>query len=346
MVLSHISPIQGLFQELLVKELRPSRNLLRVNNNNDANCLESISQLAASVMEKGLLQPIIVRQMHNNGYFEIIAGHRRFEACKLLGWSKIMCHLVEVDDKEAYEISLLENIQQKSMNPMEEARAFKKYVDTFGWGGESDLAQKISKTQEYISRRIRLLSLPQDMQDEIMRCRITLSMAQELFALHDDSESLQHVSQYIKESNPTSREVRQIIKVVSRSPQQFRELFSNRLEDNYYYYNKNNMRETDSIEEISKLSNSMFKKSILSIRIAIKTIDIMLDELVEEEEEEEEHSEDLAHNRQRRIIDEDDLYYRKWFLKEILMQHRLRLHEQIDVLVKQQHKAKRAMATI
>jgi ParB family transcriptional regulator, chromosome partitioning protein len=279
MVLSHISPIQGLFQELLVKELRPSRNLLRVNNNSDdANFLESISQLAASVMEKGLLQPIIVRQMHNNGYFEIIAGHRRFEACKMLGWSKIMCHLVEVDDKEAHEISLLENIQQKSMNPIEEALAFKKYVDTFGWGGESDLAQKISKTQEYISRRIRLLSLPQDMQDEIMRCRITLSMAQELFALHDDSESLQHVSQYIKESNPTSREVRQIIKVVSRSPQQFRKLFSNRLEDNYYN-NKNNMSETDSIEEISKLSNSIFKKSILSIRIAIKTIDIMLDEL-------------------------------------------------------------------
>ena len=104
------------------------------------------------------------------------------------------------------------------------------------------------------------------------------------------------------------------------------------------------MGETDSIEEISKLSNSIFKKSILSIRIAIKTIDIMLDELVEEEEEE--HFEDVASNRQRRIIDDDHLYYRKWFLKEILMQHRLRLHEQIDVLVKQQHKAKRAMAAI
>jgi ParB family transcriptional regulator, chromosome partitioning protein len=332
MGLSRISPVQGLFQELLVKELRPSSNLLRINDDDDdddAKCLESISQLATSLMEKGLLQPIIVRQTHNNGYFEIIAGHRRFEACKMLGWSKIMCHLVEVDDKEAYEISLLENIQQKSMNPIEEALSFKKYVDTFGWGGESDLAQKIGKTQEYISRRIRLLSLPQDMQDEIMRCRITLGMAQELFALHDDPESVKHVSQYIKESNPTSREVRQIIKVVSRSPQQFRELFSNRLENNYYQYHKNNMRETDSIEEISKLSNSIFKKSILSIRIAIKTIDIMLDELEEEEEEE-----------------KDDLYYRKWFLKEILMQHRLRLHEQIDVLVKQQHKGKRAMATI
>jgi hypothetical protein len=72
----------------------------------------------------------------------------------------------------------------------------------------------------------------------------------------------------------------------------------------------------------------------------------MLLSIVEEEEEEEEHFEDLAPNRQRCIFDDDHLYYRKWFLKEILMQHRLRLHEQIDVLVKQQHKAKRAMAAI
>jgi len=174
------SSTAGLFQELLLADLRSPVIPLRENR------MISIPQLAVSIAEKGLMQPIIVRPKGEEGYFEIIAGNRRFQACKMLGWSKIMSHIMEIDDdREAYEVSLIENLQQRSMNPIEEAKAFKKYVETFGWGGESDLSRRIGKSQEYISRRMRLLSLPEDTQNEIMRQRISIGMAQELFALDD-----------------------------------------------------------------------------------------------------------------------------------------------------------------
>src|ERR1051326_1579899 len=93
----------GLFEELLLDDLHPSSILLREN-------MISIPQLAVSIAEKGLMQPIVVRSKGDDGYFEIIAGNRRFEACKMLGWPKVMCHVMEVDDdKEAYEVSLIEN---------------------------------------------------------------------------------------------------------------------------------------------------------------------------------------------------------------------------------------------
>jgi ParB family transcriptional regulator, chromosome partitioning protein len=77
-----------------------------------------------------------------------------------LGWRKIICHILEIGDKDAFEISLIENIHRKSLDPLEEAEAFKEYVISFGWGGISDLAAKIGKSISYVDRRIRLLRLP------------------------------------------------------------------------------------------------------------------------------------------------------------------------------------------
>jgi ParB family chromosome partitioning protein len=119
-----------------------------------------------------------------------------------------MCHVVEVDDKEAYELSLIENLQQKSMNPIEEGKAFRQYVRKFGWGGESDLARRIGKSQEYISRRIKLLDLPEEMQQEIMRNRISVSLAQELFPLKE-SES-QEAIKFVEENHLNSEQTRQL----------------------------------------------------------------------------------------------------------------------------------------
>ncbi|MGA9150979.1 MAG: ParB/RepB/Spo0J family partition protein [Candidatus Nitrosopolaris sp.] len=98
-------------------------------------------ELAKSIQQKGLLQPILVRTL--DGYFEIVAGNRRFCACKALGWKKIACHIIELVDKQAFEVSLVENIQRKTISPLDEANAFKAYVSDFGWGGVSDLASKI-----------------------------------------------------------------------------------------------------------------------------------------------------------------------------------------------------------
>lgn len=133
--LSSSNLIAGLIEDVDIYKIRQPPEYYRSTPSN-------LNELANSIKRKGLLQPVIVRTKQD-GYFEMVAGNRRLQACKSLGWRKIICHIIELDDKQAFEISLIENIQRKSLSPIEEAYAFKSYVSELGWGGISDLATKI-----------------------------------------------------------------------------------------------------------------------------------------------------------------------------------------------------------
>ena len=167
-----------------------------------------LDELAVSIGEKGLLEPIVVRFVL--GGFEVVAGNRRLEACKMLGMRSIPCHIVDLDDREAFEVSLVENIQHETMNPFDEARAFKKYADDFGYGGISQLAEKIGMSQAYISNRIRLLALPKGVRDDVIRRRISPSVAQELVSLAEGETD--EIVEIIRERRLTMREVRRIVR--------------------------------------------------------------------------------------------------------------------------------------
>lgn len=168
----------------------------------------SLGELAASIKEKGLLEPIVVRPA--DGGFEVVAGNRRLEACKRLGLRSIPCHVTDLGDREAFEVALVENIQHETMNAIDEARAFEKYVDEYGYGGISELAAKIGKSQGYVSNRIRLLSLPKGVKEEVIRRRISPSVAQELVSLGDGGED--EIVEIIRERHLSMREVRRIVK--------------------------------------------------------------------------------------------------------------------------------------
>ena len=191
----------GFIEGLEIKKISPSRNALRSE-------MGPLDELAASISEKGLLEPIVVR--FAPGGFEVVAGNRRLEACKMLGMRSIPCHIVDLDDREAFEVSLVENIQHETMNPIDEARAFKKYADDFGYGGISQMAEKIGKSQGYISNRIRLLALPKGVRDDVIRRRISPSVAQELVSLGDDDAD--EIVEIIRERHLSMREVRRIVR--------------------------------------------------------------------------------------------------------------------------------------
>jgi ParB family chromosome partitioning protein len=191
----------GFMEGLEIKRISLSRNALRSE-------MGPLDELAASIAEKGLLEPIVVR--FAPGGFEVVAGNRRLEACKMLGMRSIPCHVVDLDDREAFEISLVENIQHETMNPIDEARAFKKYADDYGFGGISQLAEKIGKSQGYISNRIRLLALPKAVRDDLIRRRISPSVAQELVSLGDDGTG--EIVEIIRERHLSMREVRRIVR--------------------------------------------------------------------------------------------------------------------------------------
>lgn len=193
--------VPGLIEDVDISRIKSSRAPLRIQ-------LTNIEQLAQSIKEKGLLQPIVIRA-DDSGYFEIVAGNRRYNACKLLKWRKIPCHIIELDDKEAFEIALIENMQRKTLNALEEAIAFKKYVSDFGWGGVSDLAKKIGRSHAYVVKRIKLLDLPKNVLEAIEKSTISASVAEELYGL--DKKEQSELSELISKRNLSLRKVRNLV---------------------------------------------------------------------------------------------------------------------------------------
>lgn len=196
--------LSGYVDQVAVRKIHPSKRPLR----SDAQPLES---LMASIIDKGLLEPIVVRPMSDG--FEVVAGNRRFEACKKLKISRVPCHIVELDDKEAYEVSLTENLQRRTLNPIEEGRSFKKYVDELGYGSASELARRIGKSPSYVSRRIALLKLPKRIQNDLLLRGAKLWMAQELLPLNKTEHTSEVLAEFIVDSNITNRNrVRRLVK--------------------------------------------------------------------------------------------------------------------------------------
>ena len=166
--------VPGVIQDVSIFHIKSS-SFCRSNKD------DNLTDLSKSIQQKGLLQPILVRV--KGEHLEIVSGNRRYNACRLLGWRKIMCYIVELNDRDAFEVSLIENIQRKSLNPIEEAEAFKKYVTDFGWGGISDLAIKIGKSASYVTKRIGLLDLPANVIDSILNSDIPISIAEEISSI-------------------------------------------------------------------------------------------------------------------------------------------------------------------
>ena len=135
---------------------------------------EALEQLASSISENGVLQPILVRK-YGDGRYQIIAGERRFRASKLAGLSEIPAIVLEHDDKKAAEIALIENVQREDLNPLEEALGYKALAEEYGMTQE-ELSSRVGKSRSAIANTLRLLDLP----DEIL----TLVASKELSAGH------------------------------------------------------------------------------------------------------------------------------------------------------------------
>jgi len=242
----------GSIEDIDVSEISPSEYAVR-------SIVERVDELARSIQRLGLLQPIIVRA--NKVSFEIIAGNRRFRACKMLGLKKVSCHIVELDDKSAFEVSLVENVQRNTLNPIEEGLAFRKYVHEFGWGGISEFGQKISKSPSYISRRIKLVNLPQNILDLISQSSIDITTVEELLPV-EDNHAKSVLTELIRDENLSSRAVRQLVKNINTKDFDKDSIFI----------------QLDSSNEYTRLCKS-FDKAIIALRIAIKKLATMIEKI-------------------------------------------------------------------
>lgn len=126
---------------------------------------EALEELARSIEENGLLQPILVRE-YAGGRYQIIAGERRFRACKIAGIAEIPAIILDKDDRKVAEIALIENLQREDLNPIEEAMAFKALADDYGLTQE-EVSERVGKSRSAIANAVRLLDLPAPILDMV-----------------------------------------------------------------------------------------------------------------------------------------------------------------------------------
>jgi ParB family chromosome partitioning protein len=246
--------INGLLDNIDISKIKPFRYSYRRNINQD------LHELCYSINEKGLLHPIIVR-MIDDGEYEIVAGTRRYNACKLLGWRKILAHVVELDNKDAFEVSLIENIHSKNLNPIEEGRAFQDYITNYGWGGISDLATRLGKSIGYVDRRIRFLDLPTDVIDSLSEGSLSLSIADELLPLKE-KEQQSKLAELIKKRKLSSRQVRELKTEMKSS-------------DNPYDV----LDFQTKIIDIDAKTQKSFDKAIIAIRLAMNKLASVINDI-------------------------------------------------------------------
>ena len=244
----------SIIDQIEMKMIRPSS--FAVRDKFQKYC-EDDESLIISIREHGLIQPILIRPLSHG--FEIVAGHRRYQACKSLRWRFIPCKVCEMTNKQAFEIQLSENIQRKSMDPIEEAEAFRRYVIDFGWGGVSDLAKKIGKSEEYVSHRIQLLKLSEETKRKIASNMLNVSKAIEISTIPIEKQS--EIVGEIIENNLSVKRIREL-KMILRD---------NITEDysNLGFASGNNY--------LSK-SFKITKKASLSLKVTLARIDNLIEE--------------------------------------------------------------------
>lgn len=157
---------------------------------------EALDELAASIREQGLLQPLIVRR--NGNGFELIAGERRFRAAKLAGLERVPIVVREANDQESLELALIENLQRENLNPIEEARAFQRLVDEFDLRHE-EIATRVGKTRSTVTNAIRLLQLPPDIRAQIEAGTLSAGHARSLLALASAAEQAELAGRIVRE---------------------------------------------------------------------------------------------------------------------------------------------------
>ena len=167
-----------------------------------------LKELAVSIKEHGVIQPIIVRKV--NDKYEIIAGERRYKAAALAGLTKIPAIIRDLDDKETSKVALLENLQRKNLNPLEEAKTYQKILEIDEMTQE-DLAKTMGKSQSAVSNKLRLLSLTDEVQEALLKEEISERHARALLNVEDGEKQKQLLKEII-EKKMTVRQLEARIK--------------------------------------------------------------------------------------------------------------------------------------
>ena len=173
----------------------------------------ALQDLAASLRQKGVIQPLIVRPIAGSDRFEIVAGERRWRAAQIAQLHELPVIVREFDDTEVLEVAIIENIQRADLNAMEEALGFRQLMDRFGHTQEK-LAEALSKSRSHVANLLRLLTLPEDVQAYVREGKLSAGHARALITSHNPSA----LARRVIAEGLSVRETERLAKAVSGKP--------------------------------------------------------------------------------------------------------------------------------
>jgi ParB family chromosome partitioning protein len=204
--------IENRVSELRIETIEPNKNQPRKTFNE-----ESLVELAESIKEFGIIQPIIVRKLNGDEKYEIIAGERRFRAAKQVGFTTIPAIInTNIDDNASLVMALIENIHRENLSPIEQAHSYKQLLDEFSITHE-DLSKRVGKSRASITNAIRILNLPVSVQKLIDEGKVTAGHAKVLVSLKKADDQLQ-ISELIIKNDLSVREVERLVNLKNNPP--------------------------------------------------------------------------------------------------------------------------------
>lgn len=168
----------NLTAELRLSEIEPNKDQPRIHFDENA-----LQELAESISTHGLLQPIVVRPMIG-GTYQIVAGERRWRACRIAGLNTVPVIIKSLDDKETMELALIENLQRMDLNPVEEAKGYARLLKEFDLT-QDEVAERVGKSRSAVTNALRLLNLPDDMLNALAEGKISAGHARTLLSFND-----------------------------------------------------------------------------------------------------------------------------------------------------------------
>ena len=198
-------------RELPVDKIRPNRAQPRKTFDE-----ASLEELAESIRYYGVLQPVLVRALPDNGEYELIAGERRLRAAKMAGLHTIPALIRKYTLEEMTEIALIENVQRENLNAVEEARAYHLLMQKFGLTQEQ-LSERIGRSRSHIANFLRLMRLPDRVQESLVEEALTMGQAKPLLAL-EEQNLMQQAADFIIDNNLSTRDAEGLVARLQKDP--------------------------------------------------------------------------------------------------------------------------------
>lgn len=195
---------------LRISEIEPNREQPRKDFDEEA-----LAELSSSIMQFGVLQPILVRPIIGGGY-QIVAGERRYRASRMAGLTEIPAVIRELSDDETMELAMIENLQREDLTPIEEAKGYKVLIETYGMSQEQ-LAQSMGKSRSAIANTMRLLLLPDDVIEMVEIDELSPGHARALLSL-ENKALMSSVAEDVVKKGLTVRQVEKLVKDLQKEP--------------------------------------------------------------------------------------------------------------------------------